>query len=113
MIQCTPEEHNMSNIETPQSPVELPLALIKNMIALATSGFGLVVALAWNEVIKQAVDKFISPYFGSNSGLISLLIYAVVMTLLAVIITMQLSIVERKMEMFHQKLLERKNRKSL
>jgi hypothetical protein len=97
----------MTNIAPPQSPKELPIVLIKNMIGLATSGFGLVVALAWNEVIKQAVDAFISPYFGGNSGLISLLIYAILMTVLAVVITMQLSVVERKMESIQQRLAER------
>jgi hypothetical protein len=63
-----------------------------------TSGFGLVAALAWNELIKETVNIYIKPYFGEESGLISLLIYAVVVTALAVFVTYQLSKVAGKDE---------------
>lgn len=62
----------------------------KKTLNLMTSGFGLVAALAWNEVIKETVDIYIKPYFGQSSGLISLVIYAVIVTALAVTITYQL-----------------------
>ena len=51
--------------------------VLKQMLTLATSGFGLVAALAWNEFIKEIVADYIKPLVGGNSGLISLLIYAV------------------------------------
>lgn len=92
----------------PESIKELPVAIVKNMITLATSGFGVVVALAWNEVIQNAVKQYIDPYLGKNSGMVSLLIYAVVMTLLAVLVTMQLSGLERKLEMLNQRVLDRR-----
>ena len=60
-------------------------------LKLTTSGFGLVAALAWNELIKETVNIYIKPYFGESSGLISLLIYAMIVTALAVFITYQLS----------------------
>jgi hypothetical protein len=60
-------------------------------LKLLTSGFGLVAALAWNELIKETVNTYIKPYFGESSGLISLFIYALVVTALAVFITYQLS----------------------
>jgi len=60
-------------------------------LKLVTSGFGLVAALAWNELIKEVVNVYVKPYFGKNSGLISLLIYALIVTALAVFITYQLS----------------------
>jgi hypothetical protein len=60
-------------------------------LKLVTSGFGLVAALAWNEVIKEAVSIYIKPLFGEGSGLISLLIYAVLVTGLVVFVTYQLS----------------------
>jgi uncharacterized membrane protein (DUF106 family) len=87
----------MANIETPETIKDLPLAIVKNMIALATSGFGVVVALAWNEAIKGIVNQFISPYLGKGSGVISLAIYALIMTILAVIVTMQLSQIEKRL----------------
>ena len=88
----------MPDIKPPEKITELPLAVIKNMIVLATSGFGVVVALAWNELIKAVVAQYIDPLLGKNSGVVSLLIYSIVMTLLAVFITMQLSSIERRLE---------------
>ena len=60
-------------------------------LKLMTSGFGLVSALAWNELIKEVISEYIKPLFGESSGLISLLIYAVFITALAVFVTYQLS----------------------
>jgi large-conductance mechanosensitive channel len=88
----------MTDIQTPQHLQEFPLVLIKNMIALATSGFGLVLALAWNQLIQKIVADYIDPYFGKNGGVISLFLYAVVITLLAVLVITQLAAVQRKLE---------------
>ncbi|OGM21710.1 hypothetical protein A2714_05305 [Candidatus Woesebacteria bacterium RIFCSPHIGHO2_01_FULL_38_9] len=63
---------------------------------MVTSGFGLVAALAWNEVIKEVITKYIQPIFGSSSGLVSLLIYALAVTFLAVLVTYQLSKISGK-----------------
>lgn len=60
-------------------------------LKLVTSGFGLVSALAWNELIKEVIKEYVKPIFGETSGLISLLIYAIVVTGLAVFITYQIS----------------------
>ena len=64
--------------------------LVEQMLTLATSGFGLVAALAWNETIQAVVKEFIEPRI-PGSGLISKLIYALLITALAVFITYQLS----------------------
>ena len=69
----------------------LTLLIIKQMLTLATSGFGLVAALAWNNVIQEFVNSVIKPYLPKGSGLISLLIYAVVVTVIAVFVTLQLA----------------------
>ncbi len=71
-------------------------ALARQMLELSTSGFGLIAALAWNEVIKEAVENYIKPYAGGSSGLISLLIYAIVITFLAVFITYNLSMIAKR-----------------
>lgn len=65
--------------------------LVGQMLNLTTSGFGLVAALAWNEAIQNFVNTYIQNYFQSYSGLISKFIYAILITLLAVTITYQLS----------------------
>ncbi|MAG59291.1 hypothetical protein CMO96_00675 [Candidatus Woesebacteria bacterium] len=68
------------------------------MLQLATAGFGLVAALAWNEAIKATINEYIKPYIGGDSGIISLVIYAVIVTVLAVVITLQLARLSRKFE---------------
>lgn len=65
--------------------------ITKEILKLSTSAFGLVAALAWNELIKEVVTMYIKPLVGGASGIISLLIYAIIVTTLAVIITISLS----------------------
>ena len=69
----------------------LTIEIIKQMLALSTSGFGLVAALAWNSVIQEFVNTYVKRWLPGQSGIISLLIYAVVVTILAVLVTLQLS----------------------
>lgn len=65
--------------------------ILKEMLTLAASGFGLIAALAWNDLIKEIIDVYIRPLLGGNSGLISHAIYAVIVTILAVIVTYSLT----------------------
>lgn len=53
---------------------------------LFASAFGLVAALAWNETVKEAIDRYITP----GAGLKSKLVYAVFVTLLAVVVSYEL-----------------------
>jgi len=69
---------------------------IEELLNLVASGFGLVAALAWNEVIKELVTKYIKPFFGEASGLITLIIYAVIVTFLAISVTYNLTKIARK-----------------
>lgn len=77
---------------------KLHLMILKQMLTLATSGFGLVAALAWNSVIQEFVTTRIKPFLPAGSGLTSLILYAVIVTMLAVTITYQLSKVIDKLE---------------
>jgi len=87
----------MPKLTSPKSSKELPKAILKQMTALSTSAFGLIAALAWNNVIKETVDMYIKPLIGQNSGIVSLLIYAIIITILAVLVTLQLSKLEQKL----------------
>jgi len=98
----------MPDVAPPESIKELPLAILHNMTALAASGFGVVVALAWNEVIRNFVENYITPYLGKNGSLASLFIYATVVTIIAVIVTMQLSRAQRKLEEIKGKVASKK-----
>jgi large-conductance mechanosensitive channel len=68
----------------------------KEVLKLSTSAFGLVAALAWNELIKEIVNQYIKPLVGGASGIISLSIYAVLITILAVVLTINLSKLAKK-----------------
>lgn len=94
----------MSDIKSPQTIKDLPISIIRNVVVLSTSGFGVVVALAWNELIKKVVEQYVDPFLGKGGGVISLLIYAVVVTILAVVVTMQLASLERTVNGVHHKL---------
>lgn len=74
-----------------KSKTQLHIAIIKQMITLSTSGFGLVAALAWNNVIEEFVKSYINKWLPQGGGLLSLLIYAILITAIAVLITYQLS----------------------
>ena len=69
---------------------------LKQMLTLATSGFGLVAALAWNQFITELVETYIRPIVGGSSKLISSLIYAVIITFLAVLVTYNLTKMVKK-----------------
>jgi len=61
----------------------LKVVALDKIAALITAAFGLIAALAWNEAIK-AIFKEI---FGTAEAITPLLIYAVVVTIAAVILT--------------------------
>lgn len=77
---------------------KLHLAILKQMVTLSTSGFGLVAALAWNGVIQEFVNSYLKPYMPEGSTIISLLIYAVFVTALAVTVTYNLTRLAEKVE---------------
>ena len=70
----------MSNSEKEPSVRE---QILDKMSALITAAFGLVAALAWNDAIK-AIFKEI---FGTSDTLIPMIIYATIVTVIAVILT--------------------------
>jgi len=76
----------------------LHLAILKQMVTLSSSGLGLVAALAWNNVIQEFVNEYIKRYFSSGSSIISLLIYAILITILAVTVTYNLTRLTERLE---------------
>lgn len=69
--------------------------LMKQLVTLSTSAFGLAAALAWNETIQQTVKEFIEPKL-PGSGILSRFIYAALVTALGVIVTFQLTRVAQR-----------------
>jgi hypothetical protein len=57
--------------------------VLDKIAALITAAFGLVAALAWNGAIRAIFDAV----FGSADNITAMLIYAVVITIIAVLVT--------------------------
>ncbi|MDP3998883.1 MAG: DUF5654 family protein [bacterium] len=81
-----------------EKPKRIHIEVVRQMLTLATSGFGLVAALAWNNVIQAFVNDYVKQWLPQSSGIISLFIYAVIVTILAVFVTLQLSRILEKLE---------------
>jgi hypothetical protein len=59
-------------------------AVIEKMAALVTAAFGLVAALAWNDAIKAIFKRI----FGTAEGMGPMLTYALIVTVIAVLVTL-------------------------
>ena len=66
---------------------------MKTIITLVTTAFGLVAGLAWND----AIQKLIESVMGAGDALSGLFIYAIVVTIIAVVVTILLARVAAKM----------------
>ncbi len=81
-----------------ESDEKLHLEIAKQMVTLSTAGFGLVAALAWNSLIQEFVNTYIKKWLPGSGQIISLAVYAIVVTILAVIVTLQLSKLVKRLE---------------
>lgn len=68
-------------------PKKLGKEYFKTISTMLTSAFGLVAALAWNDLIKRIIDHYISP----GSDIISQIIYVLIITTLLVVVTVELA----------------------
>ena len=66
---------------------KLHLEVLEKLSQLVTAGLGLVAALAWNSLIQDLFKKL----FGTQSDLWAKFGYALIVTLIVVIITLQIS----------------------
>jgi hypothetical protein len=67
-------------------------SFLATMISLASAAFGVVAALAWNTAIQSIFDTYLS----QKSGVVGNLIYAVVITIIAVLVLSWLGKVAEK-----------------
>jgi hypothetical protein len=77
---------------------KIHIEIVKQMVTLSTSGFGLVAALAWNSVIQEFVNSYVKKWIPAGGGIISLIIYALIITTLAVLVTIQLSKLSERLQ---------------
>ncbi len=66
---------------------KLQLEVLEKLSQLVTAGLGLVAALAWNSLIQDLFSKI----FGTQSDLWAKFGYALVVTIIVVILTLQIS----------------------
>jgi len=66
-----------------EKPVSLKFEILDKIAALIAAAFGLVAALAWNDAIKALFKEV----FGTSDQLGAMLAYAIVVTIIAVILT--------------------------
>lgn len=66
-----------------ETVVEMKGQVLATIATLMTTAFGLIAALAWNEAIKAIILEL----FPTQGGITGLLIYAVLITIIAVVAT--------------------------
>jgi len=73
--------------EQEEEEKDLRIEILEKVSGLATAGFGLVAALAWNDAIKAFFNHFFPK---PEDNFLALTVYALIITILVVIITVQL-----------------------
>lgn len=77
----------MSRGQNEERRMEVKTTYIGTMIGLATVAFGLIAAGAWNKLISDVIALFLKP----GSGVIAELIYAVIITIIAIVVVQSLA----------------------
>ena len=66
---------------------------METMLTLITTAFEFVAGLAWNEAIQKLIEEF----YTAGGAVTGLLIYAVIVTIVAVVVTVLLARIAGKM----------------
>lgn len=67
--------------------------IMETMLTLITTAFAFVAGLAWNEAIQKLIEEF----YTAGGAVTGLLIYAVIVTSVAVVVTVLLARIAGKM----------------
>lgn len=72
---------------------EISKMIMETMLTLITTAFAFVAGLAWNEAIQKLIEEF----YTAEGAVTGLLIYAVIVTIVAVVVTVLLARIAGKM----------------
>ncbi len=72
---------------------EVTKLIMETILGLITTAFAFVAGLAWNDAIQKLIEQFV----GTGDALSSLFTYAIVVTIIAVIVTVILARFAAKM----------------
>lgn len=70
------------------------MKIVSESLTMMAAAASLVAALAWNEAIKKLIDSYIP----KGQGLLSLFIYAIIVTVVVVIITSRMNNIKDRIE---------------
>lgn len=80
--------------------MEVKPTYLGTMIGLATVAFGLIAAGAWNKLISDVIALFLKP----GGGVLAELIYAILVTILAIVVVQGLAKLAQKEDDLRSKL---------
>ena len=72
---------------------EVAKLIMETILGLITTAFAFVAGLAWNDAIQKLIEK----YIGTGDALPSLFLYAIIVTVLAVVVTVLLARIAGRM----------------
>ena len=72
---------------------EVTKMIMETVLALITTAFAFVAGEAWNSAIQKLIESFV----GTGDAITSLLTYAIIVTIIAVIVTVLIARVAGKM----------------
>lgn len=72
---------------------EISKMIMETILTLITTAFAFVAGLAWNE----AIQKLIAEFYTAGSAVTGLLIYAIIVTIVAVVVTVLLARIAGRM----------------
>lgn len=72
---------------------EVSKLIMETILGLITTAFAFVAGLAWNDAIQKLIEQFV----GTGSALTSLFTYAIIVTIIAVVVTVILARFAAKM----------------
>ena len=72
---------------------EISKMIMETMLTLITTAFAFVAGLAWNEAIQKLIEEF----YTAGGAVTGLLIYAVIVTIVAVVVTVLFARIAGKM----------------
>jgi len=98
-------------MKTPKEEIRrVEAEFFKTISTLIVSAFSLVAALAWNTAITKILEDYLS-LSKPDSGIASWIIYAVIVTLLAVIVTVYVGRLAERLSAKHEKQVEQEESK--
>jgi len=86
--------NKIKNIKPLKEIEETKREFTEKTVTLILGGFGLVAALAWNEAIKSLFETF----FEKSNAILGKFIYAIIITIIVVIVSMRLKKIAEKKE---------------